>query len=165
MPPLENPRHESFAAFMAEGKSAGEAYELAGYKPSKYNRMAAGALLAKKPEIRERSILVATENAARLAASKHISKEKLIEWHHEVRTRGLESGQLAPAGTAIKEISILTGHRVERAEIGSPGEYENMSDEELERQLMERLAKLGFVRVDALVDFSPNETDAPSETE
>jgi hypothetical protein len=48
-------------------------------------------------------------------------------------------------------MSILTGHRVERAEIGSPGEYEALSDEELERQLMERLAELGFTSVAALV--------------
>jgi hypothetical protein len=30
--PLPNPRHESFAAFMAEGKTAGDAYELAGLR-------------------------------------------------------------------------------------------------------------------------------------
>jgi hypothetical protein len=42
---------------------------------------------------------------------------------------------------------------------------EALTDDELERQIMERIARLGFARVDALVDFSPSETDAPSETE
>jgi hypothetical protein len=72
----------------------------------------------------------------------------------------MKVNQLGAANTAIKGKAILTGKWVERAEIGAPGEYESLSDEELERQLMARLAKLGFARVDALVDFSPSETDA-----
>ena len=35
MPILPNPRHESFAQALAKGKSAAEAYEAAGYKPSR----------------------------------------------------------------------------------------------------------------------------------
>jgi phage terminase small subunit len=33
MPPLENSRHERFVQTLFEGKSADEAYALAGYKP------------------------------------------------------------------------------------------------------------------------------------
>jgi hypothetical protein len=49
-----------------------------------------------------------------------------------------------PQPTQNKEISILTGHRVERAEIGSPGEFDAMQDDELERVLIERLGALGL---------------------
>jgi len=37
MPVLPNPRHESFAQALAKGKSADEAYALAGYKPHRGN--------------------------------------------------------------------------------------------------------------------------------
>jgi hypothetical protein len=59
----------------------------------------------------------------------------------------METNQLSAANTAIKGKGILTGKWVERAEVGSPGEYDALSDEELERQIMERVARLGFTNV------------------
>jgi hypothetical protein len=40
---------------------------------------------------------------------------------------------------------VPTGHRVERSEVGAPGEFDAMQDDELERALVERMARLGFV--------------------
>jgi hypothetical protein len=37
MPVLPNPRHETFAQALAKGKSADEAYALAGFKPNRGN--------------------------------------------------------------------------------------------------------------------------------
>jgi hypothetical protein len=54
----------------------------------------------------------------------------------------LESKQLNAANAAIKEKSILSGHRIERSEIGQPGEFENLSDDELKHLLLERLIRL-----------------------
>ena len=82
--------------------------------------------------------------AARVVAKQQITKEKLVEWHNNVRKRGMKSGQLSAADTAIKEISILTGHRIEKSEIGSPGEFDAPSDDELERMLVEQIAELGL---------------------
>ena len=144
MPVLENPRHEKFAVFIAEGKSATDAYVAAGYKDSPSKRFGAHSLLQRHPEIKDRATQILAENAARAAAAQQITKKKLIEWHNEIREQGKKSGQLSPAETAIKEISVLTGHRVERAEIGGPGEFDAMQDDELERVLMERLGALGF---------------------
>jgi hypothetical protein len=62
-----------------------------------------------------------------VAVVQQITKEKLVGWQNEVRERGMESGRLSAAGTAIKEISILTGHRVERSEVGAPGEYDALA--------------------------------------
>jgi hypothetical protein len=49
--------------------------------------------------------------------------------------------QLNAANTAIKVKSVLSGKWIERAEVGAPGEYETMTDDELERQIMERVAR------------------------
>jgi hypothetical protein len=62
----------------------------------------------------------------------------------EARWRATASGQIGAAVTAIKEKGILSGKRIERREIGAPGEFETMTDEELERALMERIARLGL---------------------
>jgi hypothetical protein len=48
------------------------------------------------------------------------------------------------AETAIKEISVLTGHRIERSEVGEPGDFDHLNDDELERLLVERLGALGL---------------------
>jgi hypothetical protein len=42
---------------------------------------------------------------------------------------------------------VLSGKWIERAEIGAPGEFETMTDDELERALVERIARLGFTDV------------------
>lgn len=74
--------------------------------------------------------------------------------HPVVRSykRALESGQLNAAVNANKEVSILAGVRIERAEVGAPGEFESMTDEELEREVRELLVQLGFLTPDARSD-------------
>jgi hypothetical protein len=74
---LSNPRHERFAQELAKGKSATEAYGLAGYKPSQPNAarlisndmIAARVqeLLAKAAERAEITVASVTENLRRLA--------------------------------------------------------------------------------------------------
>jgi hypothetical protein len=71
----------------------------------------------------------------------------LIDDSEKVFQRAMEIGQLSAANTAIKGKGILSGKWIERAEIGGPGEYETMTDDELERQIMERLARLGLMDV------------------
>jgi hypothetical protein len=56
--------------------------------------------------------------------------------------KGARSGQLSAAVAAGKEIGIYTGHRIERSEVGLPGEFESMQDDELERMVAERFHRL-----------------------
>jgi hypothetical protein len=49
----------------------------------------------------------------------------------QVRVRAMESGQLNAAVAAIKEKGVLSGKRIERSEVGGPGEFDHLSDEEL----------------------------------
>jgi phage terminase small subunit len=134
MPVLENARHERFCQFMAEGKTATEAYALAGYQPSRFN----ASHLADNPKVIERLRQITTKRAVAAA----VTAESLIEQNQKVYAAAMESKQLSAAVGANKEISILAGIRVERAEIGQPGEFDHMSDEELWQALQERFAKL-----------------------
>jgi formylmethanofuran dehydrogenase subunit A len=54
----------------------------------------------------------------------------------------MESGQLSTAVGANKEINIFAGVHIECAEIGPPGEFEAMSDDELLAAIRERSARL-----------------------
>jgi hypothetical protein len=50
----------------------------------------------------------------------------------------------AAAVAAIKEKGVLSGQRIERTEVGAPGEFETMIDEQLERALLDKVMKLGL---------------------
>jgi hypothetical protein len=144
MPILTNPRHEKFAQLLAQGRTEYGAYELCHYKPHRGNP----CKLARKVAARVEEI---TQEAARRTI---INKEYLIEKSEELRARGMEIDQLAAAGTAIRELGVLTGHRVERAEIGGPGEFDHLSDDELLAAIRERFARLDSETQLAISDWS-----------
>jgi hypothetical protein len=58
----------------------------------------------------------------------------------------MASGQISAAVSAVKVKSVLSGKWIERTEIGAPGEFETMTDDELERALVERFSALGLTR-------------------
>jgi hypothetical protein len=140
MPVLDNPRHERFAQYLAEAKTAAEAYVLVGFKPNRGNP----SKLAHRPSVAAR-VKELTSHYAELAAKTAITTESLVQDVEKVLQRAMAIDQLGAANTAIKGKGILSGKWVERAEIGAPGEYDALSDEELERQIMERMARLGYV--------------------
>jgi phage terminase small subunit len=126
LPVLKNPRHEILAQQLAAGKSATDAYELAGYRRSDTN----GPALARTEEIRGRvseinreafeqqraAVAVAVERTA-------ITRQRLIEMADEIRTKAIEAGQLSAATAALKELGVLSGIRIERSERGMPHEF------------------------------------------
>jgi hypothetical protein len=72
-----------------------------------------------------------------------------------ILARAMESGQLSAAVSALKEKGVLSGKRVDRKEVGQPGEFEALNDDELERALLERIARLGFqIRAIRCTDIS-----------
>ena len=52
--------------------------------------------------------------------------------------------QFSAAIAAIREMGVLSGQRIERREIGAPGEFEALTDDELLAALRERLRALGL---------------------
>jgi hypothetical protein len=80
--------------------------------------------------------------AAKAAA---VTAESLIEQAEEVRKRAMEGHQFSAAISAIREMGVLSGMRIERKEVGPPGAFDDLSDEQLERALRERLARLGLL--------------------
>ena len=134
MPVLTNPRHERFCQYLAQGKTATEAYRLAGYKPSRFN----ASHLADNPRVIERLQQITTRNGVAAA----VTAESLIAQAEEVYRAACNSHQYSAAIGAIREKGVLSGKRIERAEIGGPGEFDHLSDAELMASLRERFARL-----------------------
>jgi len=137
MPVLKNPRHERFAQFLASGKTTGDAYEQAGYKRNASNasHMARNEEITNRvTEINNESLELERATAAAAAERAVVTRHSLIEKANAVYTMATEAGQLLAAVSALKEIGVLAGIRIERAERGTPGEFnwiENASAAEL----------------------------------
>jgi hypothetical protein len=56
----------------------------------------------------------------------------------------MESKQFSAAIAAITEMGVLSGLRIERKEVGAPGEFDAITDDELVRLLIERFSALGL---------------------
>jgi hypothetical protein len=57
--------------------------------------------------------------------------EFTIERADQIYRQAMLAGQFNAAISALKELGMLSGKRIERAERGEPGEFDRMSDEEL----------------------------------
>ena len=118
------------ALLLAQGLSAIDAYEQAGYKRHDSN----SSIWARKAEISGR----VSEILGKRAEKANITVESLLAEAEQCRAMAVESGQIAAAIAAIREKGVLSGKRVERSERGQPGEFEaieNMTAEELQNYL------------------------------
>ena len=134
---LANNRRELFAQLLAQGFTEVDAHERAGYRRNEGN----ASTLAQHPEVLERLKEIKGKQAAKAV----VTAESLIQEAEEARRAAMESGQNNAACTAIKVKAVLSGTWIERQEVGVPGEFDALTDDELERMLAERIADLGIV--------------------
>ncbi|WMT90137.1 hypothetical protein [Pelagibacterium sp. H642] len=106
MPILPNQRHESFAQALAKGKTADEAYALAGFKPNRGNatRLKANESIRKRVE----------ELQGRVAKKVEVTVESLAMELEEARTLALGEKQSGAAVSATMGKAKLFGLGVEK---------------------------------------------------
>jgi hypothetical protein len=134
MPALKNGRQEIFAQEIAKGSTQGDAYAVAGYRPDVGN----ACTLTKNHKVKQR-IAEIQQGAVERA---QITVGTLLGLADEVRGLAIADKQHSVAVGAIKEMGILTGLRIDRREVGSPGEFDRLSDEELQHFIASETAKL-----------------------
>lgn len=162
MPPLENPRHERFAQELAGGKSQIEAYEAAGYKPSAPNACHLQAehkvsqrvaeLLAQRAIKAERATEKAVEKLAltkewvigRLMENAERALQRVPVLDNEGQPTGEYRYDGAVANRALELLGKHLGILIDRKEIGEPGEFDRLSDDDLRADLAERASRLGI---------------------
>jgi hypothetical protein len=117
MPILKNSRHELFAQEIAKGKSASEAYQNAGYRPSRKN----ASRLKANEDINAR----VAELQAASAASAVITIESICAELDQANAVAREKGQAAAMVSASALRAKLAGLLKDRVEVGGPGDFDD----------------------------------------
>lgn len=169
MPILPNPKHELIAQELAKGTRKIDAYVAGGYK-----RNAASATnFAKRPEVAARVKEIQDkrldhQTRMEMVTSQHvadkleITKEKIIQglWYNAQRClrgqpvldeNGVQTGKFSGrpdangANNALKLVGMeCFGMFIERVEIGAPGDFSRLTDDELAKRVLDDGAALGF---------------------
>jgi hypothetical protein len=108
MAALLNQRHEKFAQGLAEGKSATEAYQLAGYAPNDGN----AARLKGNDRIESRVAELQRQGAERTL----ITLESLLAEAGDIQTKAIAKGNYSAAVSALTLKAKLSGHWPDRAD-------------------------------------------------
>lgn len=134
MPVLSNPRHEAFAQAMAKGKTAGDAYVEAGYKPNRHN----AAALAREEHISTRL----TEILSKVAKKAEITVQSLADELEEARAIALAEKQSSAAVSATMGKAKLFGLGVENRRLSGTVSIINITPDQLRRLSADELAAL-----------------------
>jgi phage terminase small subunit len=116
MPPLRNHKHERFVLGLAEGLSAVDAHERAGYARDDGN----AARLRANPKVVERL----AELQAEVAKDTKVTVESIIAELTDLTAKATSKSQFTAAIRAVVEKSRIAGLLIERVEIGGPGDFE-----------------------------------------
>ncbi|WP_316195368.1 MULTISPECIES: hypothetical protein [unclassified Bradyrhizobium] len=164
MPILPNPKHEAAAQAFAAGKTQQQAYTEAGftYKPANASRFFKRAdVRARMQEIIAERIDVERKSSELAVRKVGLTKEWVIErlmWNAERCLRGTPvrdangkhtgefTGKVDAAGAnrALELLGKHLGMFIDRHEIGEPGQFARMTDEELDAALVAQAKALGF---------------------
>jgi Phage terminase, small subunit len=160
---LENAKHEHFCQLNANGESATQAYVLAGYSAKGAGPSA--ARLLKNAQICERIASLRAIKEAQHAESVRATIEKAGLSKAWVLEQLMENVAMAKAaepvrdsegnptgeykqnlGAANKALELLgseIGMFIKKAEVGKPGEFADLTESELDRQLAETEKAIG----------------------
>lgn len=121
MPVLSNPRHELFAQSLATGKSATEAYRLAGYEGDRRN----AARLATNDDIADRveELLRAGARRAEVTVEQVVREyarlgfsdiRRAVDWRSVVSETGEEDEDGVPVSRTMNEVALVASDEIDR---------------------------------------------------
>ena len=155
MPAITNNQHEKFAQALVKGKSHGEAYLAAGYKAKNASVASAAATrLLKKVNIQARVAELQTKAEERAVVDRAWVLKRLVENVDRamtaipVTTKDGQTGEYKYEGSVANRALELLGKElgmfVDRKEVGGPGDFERMSDDELDSFIRAQSGALGL---------------------
>lgn len=133
MPVLPNAKRERFAQELAKGKTADEAYVLAGYKENRGN----AATLKSNQIISDRIAELLERSAARVELTVARVVENLERIAVKAEALGEASG-LSVAKSAWVDAAKVQGLVVDKKEVGRPGDFARMTEDELDAFIASR---------------------------
>jgi phage terminase small subunit len=148
-----NDRQERFAELVADGVPQAKAYEKAGYAPSRSNAamLRTNQIVSAHIELLKAAKLAAQQERIDAAArASHVSRQWVLDNLAENAAKGMRSKSAsAVANRALELIGKELGMFIERTERGGPGDFSNLSDEELNERLVATLVLRGMREEDA----------------
>ena len=134
---LKNPRHERFCQEVAQGKSGTQAYMAAGYKVTEKSAATLAYELLKNLEIENRIAELNTKVIERVVEKTGITLSEVIQEIAKIARAPLGDDYVKASDKrqACVDLGKHLGGFVERKEVGSPGEFENVADDELFREV------------------------------
>ena len=123
MPVLSNAKYELFCRQLALGKTASEAYELAGYKPSRSN----ASVLRAKQNICDRLAEILQESGKTVLKQIEYTRDVLLSELEEARQLALRLRQASAAVAATMGKARILGLIIDRREVGDVGAFDNMT--------------------------------------
>lgn len=137
---LQNPRHERFAQEYAKGKNGRESYLAAGYDCTPEAADVGASKLLRQVKVLER----VTELQQRGADRAEITLSSLLEDAERIQRGAETSEQWSAANSALQTKAKLAGKWIDRSEVGQPGEFDRMADDELFAAIRKDAAELGL---------------------
>jgi len=131
MPALDNTRRERFCKNVVKGMSQSKAYEMAGYEPNRKN----ASRMMTFEDVANRIAELQQIEAGRFATEKELIRQMFLANYN----LAVKQNNLAAANVAADKLARLDGHMIERKEIGGPGDFANLSDEQLIELIAEPL--------------------------
>jgi len=123
MPQLKNPKWEAVAQLTVQGLKHGwtqaEIYQRAGYRARGHSAEHAGSRLLKNVEIQRR---IAELQAPAVRKAK-LTADTLMQKFERIEAGAVQAEQFGPAGRAAELQGKLAGLMIDRAEVGSPGDF------------------------------------------
>ena len=135
MPVLRNSRHEKFSQEIAKGNTATVAMAAAGYSDPRNSTR-----LTKNDEIRRRI----DELKERGAVRAEVSVASLLGELEEARQLALQLGQASAAAQCSMGKAKITGHIIDRREVGDVGAFDSWTDEQLVEEAVRLALSLGI---------------------
>lgn len=155
--PLDNTKHEHFCQLVSNGESAMQAYVLAGYSEKGAGPSSArllrnaqvcsriAHLRAIKEQAHAKAVTAAAENAgvskewvlAQLVENVQMAKQAVPVLDRDGCPTGEYEQNLPAANKALELIGKEIGMFIERKEVGKPGDFADLTDDELDRQIAE----------------------------
>jgi phage terminase small subunit len=137
VPVLENPRHELFAQELSKGKTATEAYVLAGYEDNRGN----AATLKANQNVQDR-VAELQEDGAALAKVTVASIIDELEDARSVAKTAIQPASMVSASMGKAKVAGLLADRVEHTgKDGGPIQTEDITDGEAARRIAFALNK------------------------
>jgi hypothetical protein len=140
MPVLSNAKHELYCQHLALGKTASEAYEMAGYKPSRSN----ASVLRAKQSVSDRLSEILQQSESKVVQQIEYTRDSILAELEEARQMAIELKNPSAAWQAAMAKAKILGLIIDRREVGDVGRFDGFTDEQLVEEAARQARALGI---------------------